>query len=115
MIDTSVIVSAFNEEENLEELYAELTRVMKGLGVIYELLFIDDGSTDGTFDLLRRFHQSDEHVRIIRFGRNFGQQAANAAGLRLARGSIVIIIDADLQTPTFKRRPQRYRDSERSC
>jgi len=99
MVDTSVVISAFNEEENLEELHGELTGVMKGLGVTYELLFVDDGSTDGTFDLLRKLHQSDEHVRVIRFGRNFGQQAANAAGLKLAKGSIIIIIDADLQMP----------------
>lgn len=99
MIDTSVIISAFNEEESLEELYAELSPVMEGLGVTYELLFIDDGSTDRTFELLRKFHQADEHVRVIRFGRNFGQQAANTAGLKLARGRILIIVDADLQTP----------------
>ena len=99
MIDTSIVASAFNEEENLEELYSELTRVMQGLGETYELLFIDDGSTDGTFELLRKFHEADEHVRVVRFGRNFGQQAANAVGLRLARGKSIILIDADLQTP----------------
>ncbi len=99
MVDTSVVISAFNEEENLEELYAELSQVMSGLGVTYELLFVDDGSTDGTRDLLRKFYQSDEHVRVVRFGRNYGQQAANAAGLKFARGNIIIIIDADLQTP----------------
>jgi len=99
MINTSVVASAFNEEENIDELYSELTRVMQGLGATYELLFIDDGSTDRTFELLRKFHESDEHVRVVRFGRNFGQQAANAVGLRLARGESIILIDADLQTP----------------
>jgi glycosyltransferase involved in cell wall biosynthesis len=99
MVDTSVVISAFNEEENLEELYGELTRVMEGLGVTYEVLFVDDGSTDRTRDLLRKFYESDGHVRVVRFGRNYGQQAANAAGLRLARGKVIIIIDADLQTP----------------
>ena len=99
MIDTSIVISAFNEEENLEELYSELTRVMEEIGVTYELVFTDDGSTDGTFELLRKFHESNERVRVVRFGRNFGQQAANAVGLRLARGKCVILIDADLQTP----------------
>lgn len=99
MVDTSVVISAFNEEENLEELYGELTQVMKGLGVTYEILFINDGSTDRTRDLMRKFYQSDKHVRVIQFGRNYGQQAANAAGLRFARGKVIIIIDADLQTP----------------
>jgi dolichol-phosphate mannosyltransferase len=94
-----VVISAFNEEDNLQELYAELTRVMSGLGISYELLFVDDGSTDRSFELLRRFHDSDQHVRVIRFARNFGQQAANAAGLRLARGKSILLIDADLQTP----------------
>ena len=102
MIDTSVVISAFNEEGNLEELYAELTRVMQGLGVTYELIFIDDGSTDRSFELLRRFHESDKCVRVVRFGRNFGQQAANAVGLKLARGETVVLIDADLQTPPFE-------------
>jgi glycosyltransferase involved in cell wall biosynthesis len=99
MIDTSIVVSAFNEEENLEELYSELTRVMEAIGATYEIIFTDDGSTDRTFELLRKFHVSDGRVRVVRFGRNFGQQAANAVGLRLARGETVILIDADLQTP----------------
>jgi dolichol-phosphate mannosyltransferase len=99
MIDTSVVISAFNEEGNLDELYAELTRVMQEFGVTYELIFIDDGSTDRSFELMRRFHESDKCVRVVRFGRNFGQQAAIAVGLRLARGETVISIDADLQTP----------------
>jgi dolichol-phosphate mannosyltransferase len=99
MIDTSVIVSVYNEEESLEELYTELAQVMSGLGVTYEILFIDDGSTDRTREMLREFYESDDHVRVIRFGRNYGQQAGNAAGLRLARGEVIIIIDADLQTP----------------
>lgn len=99
MIDTSVVISAFNEEENLEELYSELTRVMQGLGATYELLFIDDGSTDRTFELMRKFYESDKCVRVVRFGRNFGQQVANAVGLRLTRGETIILIDSNLQTP----------------
>jgi len=99
MIDTSVVVSAFNEEGNLEELYSELTRVMEEIGTTYEIVFIDDGSTDRTFELLRKFHESDERVRVVRFGRNFGQQAGNAVGLKLAKGQTIILIDADLQTP----------------
>jgi len=95
----SVVIPAFNEEENLEVLYTRLTRVMGSLGEPYEIIFIDDGSTDGSFQILRDLHQKDNNVKVIRFTKNFGQHSAVAAGFDFAQGEIVITIDADLENP----------------
>lgn len=97
--DISVIIPVYNEEGNLDALRAELWPVLEGLGESFEVLFVDDGSTDGSPVILRRFAEEDPRIRVIRFARNFGQQMANTAGLRHARGCAVIIMDADLQTP----------------
>ncbi len=97
-VELSVAVPVFDEEGNLEHLHERLTSVLEEMGESYELLFIDDGSKDGSFDTLRRLHESDSHVRVVRFARNFGQQMAVAAAFRYVRGSTVVLIDADLQT-----------------
>ncbi|MEK7448759.1 MAG: glycosyltransferase family 2 protein [Planctomycetota bacterium] len=96
-IDISVIIPCFNEEDNIEELHQRLTAVMKTLGKEYEMIFVDDGSIDDTFNRLKRLYQSDGSVKVISFTDNFGQTAALAAGFELNRGEIVVTLDADLQ------------------
>lgn len=95
----SVIIPVFTEAASLEDLYDRLTRVLKMTGRTYELLFVDDGSRDGSMDLLRLFHAQDPNVRVVRFNRNYGQHAAVFAGMQHARGEVVITIDGDLQNP----------------
>jgi glycosyltransferase involved in cell wall biosynthesis len=94
-MDLSVVIPLFNERDNLAPLHDELTRAMQAMGRSYELLFVDDGSTDGGLEVLRRLKQSDSHVRVIRLARNSGQTAALACGLRNAAGEIVVAIDGD--------------------
>lgn len=93
----SIVVPFYNEEDNIEELYEELSRVLKGLGVSYELIFINDGSTDRSHELLLKLFASDRTVKVIRLRKNFGQTAALQAGFDHARGEIIISMDGDLQ------------------
>ncbi|MFB3905975.1 MAG: glycosyltransferase family 2 protein [Acidobacteriota bacterium] len=93
----SVIIPVFNERENLEPLHEKLKLVLDELGRSYEILFIDDGSLDGSTALLREIAASDPKVRLLEFVRNFGQTAAMSAGFDHARGEIIIPLDADLQ------------------
>jgi glycosyltransferase involved in cell wall biosynthesis len=96
-LQISIVVPFYNEEENIEELYDQLTRVLKGLGKSYELVFIDDGSTDRTRDILLKIFESDKTVKVIRLRKNFGQTAALQAGFDHARGEVIISMDGDLQ------------------
>jgi glycosyltransferase involved in cell wall biosynthesis len=93
----SIVVPFYNEEDNIEELYGQLIRVLKGLGVSYELIFIDDGSTDRTHDILMSLFESDETVKVIILRKNFGQTAALQAGFDNAKGEVIITMDGDLQ------------------
>lgn len=93
----SVIVPVYNEEDNVAESYAEISRVLRGMGREYEILFIDDGSRDETLKRLQAVSHGDARVRIVEFRRNFGQTAAMAAGFDYARGDIVVTLDGDLQ------------------
>src|ERR671934_2072217 len=95
--DISVVVTLFDEERSLEELYRRTTAALDALGRPYELIFVDDGSRDGTFARLERIHRQDGHVRAVRFKRNFGQHPAMHAGLARSRGEIVVTMDGDLQ------------------
>ncbi len=96
----SVVVPVYNEVENLPELYRRVQAVMTQLGEPWELVLVDDGSRDGSTDLIRELHAQDpEHVRAVIFARNFGHQIAVTAGLDYARGRAVVIMDADLQDP----------------
>jgi glycosyltransferase involved in cell wall biosynthesis len=97
--ELSVIVPAFNEGQNIDELVARLVPVLEGLVASFEILFVDDGSTDDTPDRLRRIAQQDRRIRAIRFSRNFGKEIGLAAGLDHVKGDAVAIIDADLQHP----------------
>ncbi len=96
-LDLSVVIPVYNEADNLAALHAELTAVLSQLGCSYEIIAVDDGSTDDGFQLLCRLQADDPHLRIIRFRRNFGQTAAFAAGFDHARGQLVVTIDADGQ------------------
>lgn len=93
----SVVIPILNEAPNLETLHREFTDVLAALGRPYEIILVDDGSSDESFEILKRLHAADPHVRAIRFRRNFGQTAAFAAGISAARGSLVITADGDLQ------------------
>jgi glycosyltransferase involved in cell wall biosynthesis len=95
----SVIAPVFNELENLPELHRRVAAAMKSLRVDWELLLVDDGSTDGSTEAIRSLARSDPHVRPIIFARNFGHQIAVTAGLDYCRGQAAVIIDADLQDP----------------
>ncbi len=75
-VDLSIVIPVFNEKESLEPLYAQLQPVLSSLGKAYEIIFVDDGSTDGSFTVLQSLHTRDERVRVIRLRRNFGQTAA---------------------------------------
>ena len=97
--ELSIVVPDFNEEQALRELYPRLKAVCENLGRSYEIVFVDDGSTDGSYDLLRGFQSEDGTLRLVKFTRNFGQQAAVLAGFRQSRGEVVVQIDSDLQHP----------------
>ncbi len=95
--DVSIVVPVFNEERTLEELYRRTVAAVEPTGRPFEVLFVDDGSTDGTWERLERLHEHDHRVRAVRFKRNFGQHPAMHAGFVRARGEIVVTMDADLQ------------------
>lgn len=97
-LNLSIVIPLYNEEPSLEPLAAELKVVLEPLGRPYEIIFVDDGSTDGSFATLEQLHHTDpEHFRVIRFRRNFGKTAALSAAFKRARGEIVVTMDADLQ------------------
>ena len=93
--ELSIVVTVLNEEGTVDELYERTAAAVNGRP--FELLFVDDGSQDGTFDALRRLHARDPRVRAIRFARNFGQHPAMHAGFTRARGDILVTMDGDLQ------------------
>jgi glycosyltransferase involved in cell wall biosynthesis len=93
----SIIIPVFNEQGNLIPLYTELKEVLQDIGVKYEMIFIDDGSTDNSFQELSDIHASDKTVKVIQFRRNFGQTAAFAAGFDAAQGDLILTIDSDGQ------------------
>ena len=84
--DLSIVIPLHDEAPNLEQLYRELTETLSLFGRDYELVFVDDGSTDATFDLLKNFQADDSRIRVVRFRRNFGQTAAFSAGFAQASG-----------------------------
>ena len=96
-IDISVVVPLYNEEESLAELHEWIVRVMGENGFSYEIVFVDDGSSDGSWEAVCRLKVRDPHVRGIRFRRNYGKSAALYCGFEAARGEVVITMDADLQ------------------
>ena len=98
-ITYSIIAPIYNERENLPELHRRVTEVMDSTGEPWELILVDDGSSDGSSDIIRTLATEDKHIRPVIFARNFGHQVAVTAGLDYSRGKAVVIIDADLQDP----------------
>lgn len=96
-VDVSVVVPLYNEEENVNELYQELHSVLHDKSFSYEILFVNDGSSDKTQEIVREICQHDPNVTVVSFRRNFGQTAAMSAGFDYSRGQIVVTMDGDLQ------------------
>lgn len=96
-VGLSVIVPIFDEAENIMPFHDELNSVLEGLGVRSEIIFIDDGSGDNSYELLTQVQRGNDRVRVVRFRRNFGQTAAMAAGLQYAQGEVVVTMDGDQQ------------------
>jgi undecaprenyl-phosphate 4-deoxy-4-formamido-L-arabinose transferase len=94
-VDVSVVVTLLNEERSVDELHRRVAAALDGRE--WEAIYVDDGSTDGTFARLRALHEQDPHVRVVRFKRNFGQHPAMHAGLARARGERIVTMDGDLQ------------------
>ena len=95
--EVSVIVPLYNEYENVQPLYVELTEVLAAQPRSFELILVDDGSTDGTVDRLKALAEADERLKLVLLRRNFGQTAAMSAGIEQARNDILITLDGDLQ------------------
>src|SRR6185437_2504357 len=95
VVDVSVVVTLLNEQGAVDELYSRLATTLDG--VDWEAVFVDDGSTDGTYGRLRALHEANPRVRAVRFKRNFGQHPAMHAGLARARGARIVTMDGDLQ------------------
>jgi glycosyltransferase involved in cell wall biosynthesis len=96
-VDLSVVIPIRNEAPSLEQLYSELTETLASAGRSYEILVVDDGSSDNSFEILKKLQSLDPRLRVIRFRRNFGQTAAFAAGFDYARGLVIVTSDGDLQ------------------
>ena len=94
-----MVVTLFNEVQSLDELHSRAIAALTSMGRPFEIVYVDDGSTDGTFAALERIHAADQRVRATRFKRNFGQHPAMHAGLSRARGTIIVTMDGDLQNP----------------
>ena len=95
----SIVVPCFNEESNIEQLINELVPVLKNLNLNYEIIFVDDGSKDNTFLLIKNISEKNKNISGISLSRNFGHQVAIMAGLQQSKGDVVIMMDADLQHP----------------
>ncbi len=96
-MDLSIVIPVYNEKESVGHLYDRLNNVLSKLKITYEVILIDDGSTDGTYAELIRIHKKNSSYKIIRFRRNFGQTSAMSAGFHYSNGNVIITLDADLQ------------------
>jgi dolichol-phosphate mannosyltransferase len=95
----SIVIPIYNEEENIDNLYARLTVSAPSWNDDYEILLVDDGSKDNSLAMMRAYAEKDSHVRVIKLSRNFGHQPAISAGIQEAKGDAVVIMDGDLQDP----------------
>jgi len=95
----SIVIPIFNEEENLQNLYNRLTAAAPSWGEDYEIVLVDDGSRDGSLTMMRVMAEKDAHVRVVKLSRNFGHQPAISAGIKIAKGDAIVIMDGDLQDP----------------
>ncbi|MEQ8925341.1 MAG: glycosyltransferase family 2 protein, partial [Fulvivirga sp.] len=96
-IDISVVVPLYNEEESLPELCEWVSRVMISHGFSYELILVDDGSDDASWNVIQQLATKNEHIKALKFNRNYGKSAALNSGFKQTQGSVVITMDADLQ------------------
>src|SRR5690554_2049850 len=96
-MNISIVIPLLNEEESLNELYHWIADVMQSNGFLYELIFIDDGSTDGSWDIIEQLSKENPEVKGLRFQKNYGKSQALHAGFNLAQGEVIITMDADLQ------------------
>ncbi len=96
-IELSIVIPIYNEEENLPILYEKLKSVLDNLGKSYEIILVNDGSTDRSWEIIKEFAEKDKHVVGVNFRKNFGQTAAMSAGFQIARGDVIITMDGDLQ------------------
>ena len=97
LIDLSIVVPLFDEEESIDELYQEIVHHAEKTGHSFEIIFIDDGSTDKSFSILESLHQKDSRVKVVQFRKNFGKAEALSAGFTASQGKMVVTMDADLQ------------------
>jgi glycosyltransferase involved in cell wall biosynthesis len=97
MVELSAVIPCYNEEGSIPELIDRLTAALESTGRTFEILFVDDGSTDSSYEIIRRAHDGDSRIKAIRFRRNFGKSAALTTGFEAAKGAIVMTLDADLQ------------------
>ena len=97
MTELSIIIPVFNDQEVLHELYRRLKPVVFELGKTYEIIFIDDGSSDDSLQILKKLQGKDENIKIVKLVRNYGQSNAITAGLEYSKGDIIVIMDSDLQ------------------
>ncbi|MFP5503783.1 MAG: glycosyltransferase family 2 protein, partial [Candidatus Sericytochromatia bacterium] len=95
--ELSIFLPVYNEEDNLRPLHEKVTAAMAALGRSYEVIYVDDGSKDRSYEVLRAIASTDPRVKVVRFRRNYGQTAAMAAGIHAASGEILIPMDADMQ------------------
>ncbi len=95
----SIIVPCYNEEETIKYFYNEITKVFKNLNYDLEVIFIDDGSSDNTLEIIKEYHEKDNRIHYISFTRNFGKEASMYAGLKYSTGNYIAVMDADLQDP----------------
>ena len=97
IMDISVVIPLYNEDESLPELHAWIERVMNENGFTYEVIFVNDGSTDRSWEVIEQLSKESEHVKGIKFRRNYGKSPALYCGFKEAQGDVVITMDADLQ------------------
>jgi len=97
VLDLSIVIPVYNEEENLPLLWPELRGVLESLGHAFEVVFVDDGSRDRSAEIIRGFREGDPRARLVRLKANAGETAATDAGFKAARGTWVVVMDADLQ------------------
>lgn len=95
--ELSIVIPVYNEEKSVQPLYRSTQRACDALGRAYEMIFVDDGSHDGTFGILEKIHRQEARVKVIRLRKNFGQTAAMTAGFAYAKGEVIISMDGDLQ------------------
>jgi dolichol-phosphate mannosyltransferase len=113
MVELSVVIPVYNEEENLPRLWPELRGVLEQMGVSFEVIFVDDGSRDRSAEIIRALREGDARVRLVRLKANAGETAATDAGFKAARGQRVVTMDADLQNdphdiPTLVQRLEQW-------